>query len=93
MKKLVATFFYKGSAAETVYRRVEVLSICEVPLKLFGYETNRDTVIHQHPEFKSYTMDRVTSLGISQVRVQKSSVKRLSDQLRAIADELEKEDK
>ncbi len=89
MTKLIATFFYQGSADKPIYRRVELCSIAETPTKLFGYESTRDDVVKaEFLPFKSYSLSKIGGLCIVQVSEPTAS-QRLSKQLRAIADELE----
>ncbi len=93
MNKLIATFYYKGSANHTIYRKVEVLSICEIPLKLFGFEKIRNTENfdgNKRP-FKSYVVDKISGLQLSQVRTTPTTTANVTvaAKLRELADILE----
>ncbi len=88
MRKLIATFDYRGSADEPVYRRVEVHRIEQGSLG--GLETDRDDWKYAIYPYKSYLLRQIHDLRITQEEVaQRLPTLTVSDELRLLAAKLE----
>jgi hypothetical protein len=86
MRKLIATFDYRGSADEPVYRRVEVHRIEQGSLG--GLETVRDVRKAEIYPYKSYLLRQIHNLRIDQQQVAPRLT--VSDELRLLAAKLER---
>ena len=88
MRKLTATFYYRGSAEDLIYRKVLVLATSE--RKLSGNEVNRGDTAHALPEYKTYRLEDCQALHIRfEMLADVKSVKSVPDQLRDLANTLE----